>query len=141
MQDDNGNERRLRGNRGYCTKTPDGYRGQINIDGVVMNINTTFWDDKKKKFIWVRCNNVMVYDDKKDKYYHVKPSPYFECYAFDLNQKYPNVSYRGTFIFVGFQYILYGRYETREEKTLLFNVERTENQPIIEKLNNNLKEK
>ena len=42
---------------------------------------------------------------------------------------------------MGFQYILYGRYETREEKTLLFNVERTENQPIIEKLNNNLKEK
>jgi hypothetical protein len=142
MEANNNISRRLMANKGFCTKTPDGYKGLISIDGVVMEINTTFWDDGKgKKFIWIRCNNETVYDSEKNKYYQTKPSPFFECYALDLKQKFPNVSYKGIFLFVGFQYVLYARYETREEKTLLFNIERTENQPIIEAMNNQNKEK
>lgn len=42
-------------NKGNVIRTANGYIGQINIEGVIMDINATFWDGKKYKCdLWIQ---------------------------------------------------------------------------------------
>lgn len=135
-------ERKVNKNCGYVRNTKKGWQGEINISGVhFSSINCTFWkDDNNKPFIWVQRNKITVFDEKSSSFHEVKPRPKFECYARYTGKRYPNVSYKGNFIFACFNYELEARWENKEEKVLLFFIERTDKQPLIEKLNEITKE-
>lgn len=129
-------------NKGFISSQRKGYLGQINIEGVKLAVTCEFWRDRQDvPFIHIRRQPMKVFDEKTNKFKDIQPKPYFECYAPHTGDNYPHISYRGHFVFAKFQYELIGRWNNRDQRTLTISVSRTDDQPIIERLNKIMKEK
>lgn len=134
-------EKQSQRNKGFICSQRKGYKGQMNIDGVKLSVECEFWKDRKgDSFIHIKRQKMKVFDEKTTTFKDVDPKPSFECYARHTGLKYPKPSYKGYFIFAKFQYELLGVWNTREERTLMILVERTNDQPVIERLNKIMKE-
>lgn len=120
-------------NKGYVVRTMDGYIGQLSIEGVVIDINCTFWSDKKPNYIWVQRIKEKIFEPKTMTFIDYIPKPIFNCYA--NKTKNDTMNYRGEFMFVGFKYELMAFWEDKKDHQLNFEVKRCERQPILERLN------
>lgn len=116
--------------------------GHLNIEGVKLAVICEFWRDRNDvPFIHIKRLPVKVFDENTETFKDVQPKPYFECYAKYTGDNYPKISYRGYFVFAKFQYELIGRWNNRDQRTLMISVQRTNEQPIIERLNKIMKDK
>lgn len=120
-------------NHGYVIRTISGYIGKLSIDGVVIDINCTFWSDKKPNYIWVQRVKEKIFEEKTKTFIDYIPKPTFNCYA--NKTKNDSMNYRGEFMFVGFKYELMAFWEDKKDHQLNFEVKRCERQPILERLN------
>lgn len=129
-------------NKGFISSQRKGYKGHINIDGVKISVDCEFWKDRNNtSFIHLKRQLMKVFDEKTMKFKDISPKPIFECYARHTGGKYPDICYRGFFVFAKFQYELLARWNSRDERTLMVSVSRTDEQPIIERLNKIMKGK
>lgn len=127
-------------NKGNVIRTANGYIGQINIEGVIMDINATFWDGKKYKCdLWIQRIKEKKYDELNNKFIDYTPKPFLQCFANKLKKK-DTFDYKGDFIFVGFKYDLIAWWDDKAEHQLNISVERSKSQPILERLNKIKKE-
>jgi len=127
-------ERLLR-NKGFVARGINGYIGKINIEGVTLDINATFWKREKRRFVWIQRQKMIKYDEREKKFYDIMPRPILDCKANYTYKKFPDISYRGQFMFARFKFDLTGRFEDKKEKILLFDISKSEEQPLIETTN------
>jgi len=120
-------------NKGFVTRTNNGYIGEINIDDVVFDINCTFWSYEKPNFIWLQRNKEKIFNEKINTFTDYTPYPFFECRANKQNKK-DTFDYCGNFMFVGFKYKLTAWFEDRTEHQLNLSIERYEDQPFLKKM-------
>lgn len=126
--------------RGYAVRTNNGYLGKINIANVVMDVQVTFWSDKKPYYIWIQRQKEKLFDETTLTFSDYNAKPFFECYAYKAKPK-DVINYKGEFMFVGFKYELVAWFEDKTEHQINFEVTRSESQPILKRLNEINKEK
>ena len=120
-------------NHGYVKRTPKGFFGELSIEGFKMDIQATFWNKTITGCdLWLQRRKKKIFEEKTNTFKSYIPKPYFECYA--LKDKGKNKIYRGEFIFVGFKYSLSSFWEDKTEKLLNISIERTKDQPILDRL-------
>lgn len=121
-------------NKGYVIRTNNGYVGRMNVENIIFDIQTTFWSDKKPNYIWIQRVKAKRFNEKTKTFIDYIPKPFFECYAYKT-KKNDVVCYRGELMFVGFKYELAAWFEDKTEHQMNFEVERSQSQPILKRLN------
>lgn len=120
-------------NHGYVKRTPKGFFGELSVEGFKMDIQATFWNKAVTGCdLWIQRKKKKIYEEKTNTFKSYIPKPYFECYA--IKDKGKNKIYRGDFIFVGFKYSLSSFWEDKTENLLNISIERTKDQPILDRL-------
>ena len=118
-------------NHGYVKRTTKGFMGELSIDGFEIDIQATFWDKASTGCdLWLQRKKKKIYEEKTNTFKSYIPKPYFECYTIKGKDK----IYRGEFIFIGFKYSLSSFWEDKTEKLLNISIERTKDQPILDRL-------
>lgn len=133
-------EQEILNNRGVVKNSIQGWHGYLNVAGVTFDVNVTFWKDDKGEYIWIQRDKVKVFDKKTSTFRDIKARPHFECYARSVKKKEPNIDYRGTFYLASFKFNIIGRWDSKFKKTLSFIVERAQDQPLIKRINELMKE-
>ena len=121
-------------NHGILIRTNNGYIGEINIHGIIMDIQATFWNKKINGCdVWIQRQKVKEFEEKTNTFRDYTPLPYFDCKA-DKTKKNDNVDYRGRFVFQGFIFDLVSWWEDKSQHQLNLAFERSKNQVILERL-------
>lgn len=116
------------------------YVGQITIDGVSLgDIECQMFDEKGKKYIWLKRSPILEYDDKAMMFKRRERRPIWECY---LEKQYEdrNVIFRGEFAFLRFKYSIVALWDKQiglDNQRLNLYIERLpmSKQSIINKIN------
>ena len=121
-------------NKGYVEKTRDGYIGQINIEGCVMNIFCTFWLYEKPPFLYIERCKKLKFDEKNKSFIEYIPKPIVQIKA-TKTRKDDNLDFRGSFMFLGFKYDISLWWEDKDKKVILMDVERNLEQVLLKRIN------
>lgn len=115
-------------NNGFIKRVGEGrYEGNISIEGINLSpIVGTLFKKEDKTYLWLRRKDMLVYDDKEQRYKKRKREPRWEAYLGKTVGD-NTVSFRGEFPFMRWRFSIVGvwdKVEGRDTQRLNFYVER-----------------
>lgn len=126
---------------GYIERKSGGrFDGIMSVDGIDLSpITAVAFKQDDKTYLWLRRNDMLVYDEKCGKYKTKKREPRWEAYL-EKQMDGSTVAYRGEFHFLMFKYEIVGVWDSilgKERSRMNFFVERLpmEHQDIINGIN------
>lgn len=126
---------------GHIERKKDGrYEGEVNVEGIDLSpiVGTLFKKDTDT-YLWLRRKDLLIYDDKTEKYVNRKREPRWEAYL--KKQVDGNViAYLGEFAFMHFKFSIKGVWDSvlgHSNSRMNFYVERLpmSKQTIINNIN------
>jgi hypothetical protein len=126
---------------GYIERKSGGrFEGVLRIDSIdISPITAVAFKKEDKTYIWLRRNDMLVYDEGKQMYLTRKREPRWEAYL-EKQMDGSVVAYKGEFHFLMFKYKIVGIWDSilgKEKSRMNFFVERLpmEKQDIINGIN------
>lgn len=126
---------------GYIEFRMDGsVGGRLTVEGIDLSpIIAVFFKKEGRNYLWLRRNDMLVYDERNAKYVTRKREPRWEAYL-EKQMDEDSVAYKGEFYFLMFKFSIRGIWDKvfgKERARMNFFVERLpmERQDILNKLN------